>query len=248
VKLAELTWQQAGAVSKEVVVLVPTGSCEQHGPHLPLFTDSLLATAAAEAVEARLPERVLLAPCVWLGCSGHHLAFAGTLSASFAGYEDALVQIAESLMPHGFTKFFFLNGHGGNTDSNSVACRRLRAENPDCAFGARGYFQYIPDTVLREVMTGPLKTIKHACEAEASLMMHLHPGLVRQDKLRDDGLKADPPIEGLVLHFDELTEEGSYGYATQATAEKGRRLFEAAVEGAVREIGALADGYVLRGL
>ena len=57
-KLAELTWQDAGEVSKDVVVLVPTGSLEQHGPHLPLFTDTFLATAAAEAVESRIPEAV----------------------------------------------------------------------------------------------------------------------------------------------------------------------------------------------
>jgi creatinine amidohydrolase len=247
-RLAELTWQEAGAANKDLVVLVPTGSLEQHGPHLPLFTDSLLATAAAEAVEARIPDKVLLTPCVWLGCSGHHLAFPGTVSASFPGYEDALVQIAECLIPHGFRKFFFLNGHGGNSDSNSVACRKLKADNPDCVFGSRGYFKYIPDALLREVMEGPLKEIKHACEAEASLMLHLHPGLVRNDRLRDDGLKPDPPIEGLTLHFDELTEEGSYGYATLATADKGKRLFEAAVEGATREISALADGFVLKGL
>lgn len=247
-KLAELTWQQVGAVSKEVVVLVPTGSLEQHGPHLPLFTDSLLATAAAGAVEERLPEKVLLTPCVWLGCSGHHLSFAGSLSASFGGYEDTLIAIVESLEPHGFRKFFFLNGHGGNSDSNSVVCRRLKADYPDCVFGNRGYFKYIPTSVLESTMEGPLKEIKHACEAEASMMLHLHPGLVHKDKLRDDGLKPDPPIEGLTLHFDEVTEEGSFGYATLATAEKGKKLFDAAVEGAAREIGALADGFVLRGI
>lgn len=247
-KLAELTWQEAGEVSKEAVVLVPTGSLEQHGPHLPLFTDSLLATAAAEAVEARIPDKVLLVPCVWLGCSGHHLAFSGTLSASFAGYEDALVQIIESLVPHGFTKFFLLNGHGGNNDSNSVACRRLKADYPECTFGSRGYFKYIPDSLLREVLEGPLKEIRHACEAEASLMLYLHPSLVRKEKLRDDGLTTEPEVNGLTLHFDEVTEEGSFGYATLATAEKGKRLFEAAVEGAVRELSAVADGFVLRGI
>jgi creatinine amidohydrolase len=247
-KLAELTWQDAGEVSKEVVVLVPTGSLEQHGPHLPLYTDSYLATAAAEAVESRIPDKVLLVPCVWLGCSSHHLPFPGSLSASFPGYEDALVQIVESLIPHGFTKFFFLNGHGGNDDSNSVVCRRLKVDNPDCVFGNRGYFAYIPADVLKATMTGPLKEIRHACEAEASMMLHVHPSLVRRDKLRDDGLRTDPEVSGLTLHFDELTEEGSYGYATLATAEKGKALFDSAVEGAVRELSALADGFVLKGI
>ncbi|MCH8979743.1 MAG: creatininase family protein, partial [Armatimonadetes bacterium] len=72
-KLADLTWQDAGQVDREAVVLIPTGSLEQHGPHLPLFTDTLLVTAAAEAIEFRLKDKVLLVPTVWLGCSGHHL-------------------------------------------------------------------------------------------------------------------------------------------------------------------------------
>ena len=94
-KLAEMTWPEVAGVSKDAVVLIPTGSLEQHGPHLPLFTDSLLATAAAEAIEARLTAEVLLVPTVWLGCSGHHLPFAGSLSASFEGYEDGLVRIVD---------------------------------------------------------------------------------------------------------------------------------------------------------
>jgi creatinine amidohydrolase len=179
-KLAEMTWPDVAGLSKEVVVLVPTGSLEQHGPHLPLFTDSLLATAAAEAIEGRLPNDVLLVPTVWLGCSGHHLPFAGSLSASFEGYEDALVRIAESLIPHGFTKFFFINGHGGTTEPNGIACRRLKATYPDLTFGHYGYFHYIPDSVLQSVLEGPSKKIQHACEAEASLALYLFPGLVRK--------------------------------------------------------------------
>jgi creatinine amidohydrolase len=140
-----------------------------------------------------------------------------------------------------------LNGHGGNTEPNGIACRKLKAAYPDLTFGHHGYFHYIPDSVLQSVMEGPSKKIQHACEAEASLMLHLHPQLVREDRLRDDGLAVEPEIRGLVLHFDEVTEEGSKGFATLASAEKGRRLFEAAVDGAVKEMGALASGFVLQG-
>ena len=247
-KLAGMTWQEAGAVPKDSVVLVPTGSLEQHGPHLPLFTDTLLVTAVAEAVESKIPEKVLLAPTVWLGCSAHHLPFSGSLSASFDGYMDALQNVVESLVPHGFAKFFFINGHGGNTEPNGIVCRRLKTEYPELTFGHSGYFAYVPDPLLAEVMKGPVKKIQHACEAEASLMLHLHAGLVRKAKLRDDGLAPEPAIRGLVFNFDEVTEQGSLGYATLATAEKGKRLFDAAVEGAAKELAALADGFVLSGL
>lgn len=245
--LKNLTWKEVDALDRSMVVLVPTGSCEQHGPHLPLFTDSILATAAAEAVERAIPAKVLLTPTLWLGASGHHLAMAGTLSASFPAYLGALQSVVESLIPHRFTKFYALNGHGGNTEPNGVALRELKARYPALTFGHRGYFDFVGPEIA-EIMDGPLKEIRHACEAEASLMMHVAPDLVRVDLLRDDGLAPDPPVRGVIHHFDEMTEEGSMGYATQASAAKGKRLFELAVAGCVREIETIVDGYVLKGL
>jgi creatinine amidohydrolase len=245
--LRNLTWLDADAVSRDVVVVIPTGSCEQHGPHLPLFTDSILATAVAEAIEERIPSKVLLTPTLWLGASGHHLAMAGTLSASFPAYMGAVQSVIESLIPHGFHKFYVLNGHGGNTEPNGVALRELKAKYLNCTFGHSGYFSFIGPGI-EQIMEGPLKEIRHACEAEASLMMYIAPELVREDKLRDDGLKTDPSVKGVIHHFDEMTEQGSMGYATLATADKGERLFELAIAGCVREIEAIADGYVLVGM
>lgn len=245
--LRNLTWKEIDALGRDLVVLIPTGSCEQHGPHLPLFTDSILVTAAAEAVERRLPDKVILTPTLWLGASGHHLAMAGTLSAGFETYIGAIQSLVESLIPHGFHRFYVLNGHGGNSEPNGIALRELKARHLAGTFGHAGYFSFIGPEI-EQIMEGPLKEIRHACEAEASLMMHVAPDLVRTDRLRDDGLKPVPPVKGVIHHFDEMTEEGSMGYATLATAEKGRRLFELAVEGCVREIEAIADGYVLQAM
>jgi creatinine amidohydrolase len=246
--LAHLTWPEVEALDREIVVVIPTGSLEQHGPHLPLFTDTILSTSVAEAVEKLAPELMLVTPPVWLGASGHHLAFPGSLSASFGTYIGAVQDIVESLIPHGFRKFYLLNGHGGNTEPNGIALRELKAEYPNCVFAHKGYFQCIPPELTASVMEGPLKEIKHACEAEASLMMHLRPELVRMDKLRDDGLLPEPPVQGAVLHFDEMTEQGSFGYATLATSVKGERLFKAAVEGVLQQIRYFAEGFVLRGI
>lgn len=242
-----MTWRDVEALSRDVVVLIPTGSLEQHGPHLPLFTDSLLATAVAEAVESRLPEQILLTPTLWLGASGHHLKFPGTLSASFEAYQGAIASVVESLVPHGFTKFYVLNGHGGNTEPNGVVLREMKAKYPNLLFGHSGYFAYSTE-VAAKLMEGPAKEIRHACEAEASLALHLFPDLVRKNLLRDDGLTTEPPVKGLIWHFDEMTEEGSLGYATLATAEKGKAIFDAAVEGVTRDMKALAEGVVLTGL
>jgi creatinine amidohydrolase len=246
-KLADATWMDVEGFSREAVVVVPTGSLEQHGPHLPLFTDSLIVTAVAEAVESRLQQQVLLAPTLWLGASGHHLKFPGSLSASFDGYLEAVRAVVESLIPHGFHKFFVLNGHGGNNEPNGMAMRALKASHPDLTFGHAGYYSFIAKETAR-TLTGPLKEMAHACEAETSVVLHLRPDLVRKDRIRDDGLRSEPALQGMVHHFDQFTEQGSYGFATYATAEKGERLFLTAVEAVCAQISALATGYLMIGI
>jgi len=241
--LGEMTWQEVREVDRGVVVLIPTGSLEQHGPHLPLLTDTLLVTAVATEVERRMPDDVLLTPTLWLGASGHHLAFDGTLSASFETYGGAVTNVIESLIPHGFWRFFVLNGHGGNTEPNGVALRGIKTRHPHLQLGHSGYFAFSADAA-RKVLEGPIKEIRHSCEAEVSLGMHLFPHLVRKDKLRDDGLAPNPSVTGMIHHFDEITEEGSLGFATLATPEKGRAIFEAAVAGVCANLATLRSGYV----
>lgn len=243
-KLANLTWPEVGALSREMVVIIPTGSNEQHGPHLPLHTDSILATAVSEALEAKIESKALLTPTLWLGASSHHLAFPGTLSNSMVGYGEALKAVVESLHRHGFWKFYVINGHGGNTSLNDIALRELKEAHPNLLLGHSGYFAYCAD-LCAELLEGPVKMIQHSCEAEVSLMMHVRPDLVRADRLRDDGLTI--PVPGMVHFFDEVTEEGSRGYATKATAEKGKKLFEKAVDGLVDAISLLHTGYKLGG-
>lgn len=245
-KLAHMTWPEVEALDRKMVVLIPTGSLEQHGRHLPLFTDTILATAVGEAAEAQVSDKTLLTPTLWLGASGHHLKFPGTLSAHMDGYIAAIDSVCESLIPHGFTKFFIVNGHGGNTEPNGIAMRTLKARYPNLTFGHSGYSSPIAKQIA-ETLEGPTKEIRHACEAEVSLMLHVRPELVRKDMLRDDGLITDPPVFGMIHHFDEMTEMGSFGYATLATAEKGKAIFDAAVAALVTQVERLYDGYTLVG-
>lgn len=244
--LAEQTWKEIEGLSREVVVLIPTGSLEQHGTHLPLFTDSILAGAVAAGVESNLPEKTLLTPTLWLGASAHHLAFPGTLSASFAAYQAALSSVIESLAPHGFYKFFVVNGHGGNSEPNGVTLRALKLQYPKLLLGHADYYRLAAEEISA-LMEGPAKVVAHADEAEASMILHLRPELVRQERLRIDGLFPDPPIEGMIHHFDERSEEGSIGASRFASADKGRRMLEASIAAMTRNITVLADGYVLKG-
>ncbi|MBS1717227.1 MAG: creatininase family protein [Armatimonadetes bacterium] len=240
--LQNLTWQEVDALSREIVVVIPTGAVEQHGTHLPLVTDSLIAGRIAEEAEKRHSKDVLLTPCLWLGASAHHLGYSGTLSADFPTYQGAIKSVIESLVPHGFRKFVVVNGHGGNIDPIGVALRELKHTREELLLCNFCYFLQIQEQ-LAAILDGPDKGMHHADEAEASLVLHLSPQLVKKDKLRDDGLK--PPVAGMVHNFKELSEEGSIGYASLATAEKGIRIFEAAVSALETTILALASGYRL---
>ncbi len=244
--LAEMTWKEVDALNRNTIVLIPTGSLEQHGAHLPLLTDSLLATAVTSAVELITVDQVLLTPCIWLGASGHHLNFAGTCSASMEGYILALTAIVDSMMRHGFHRFLVINGHGGNQDPNGVALRAIKEKHNDLTVGHAGYYIF-GEAAVKDVMDGPAKGIQHACEAETSLMMHLYPTKVRMDLLRDDGLKSEPPTQSLIKMWDEISEEGVLGFATRASAAKGKKIFDACVEGIVAEVQAIHGGVIYTG-
>jgi len=244
--LAHATWPEIDALDRDTVVVIPTGSLEQHGRHLPLITDTLIVTAVAEGAEQVAGADCLLTPTLWLGASGHHLAFAGSLSNSFSGYQDSLASVIESLESHGFHRFLVLNGHGGNIDPNGVTLRTIKQRNPKLTLVKIGYYDLIVDEVAA-TLKGARKEIAHACEAETSLVLHIRPDLVRVDKLRDDGLKTDPPIPGLVAFFDEMTEDGSIGLATLADANTGKVLFEAAVANTAALIRTLRQGFVFLG-
>jgi creatinine amidohydrolase len=108
-------------------VIVPTGSTEQHGPHLPLDTDSFLCTQVAEAaaLRANATGPVVVTPTVWLGSSMHHMNFAGTLTAAAATFGHSVREICGSLARHGFKRQLVLNGHGGNSALLAEAVRHV---------------------------------------------------------------------------------------------------------------------------
>lgn len=246
-KLAEMSWPAVAELSRDVVVLIPTGSFEQHGPHLSLITDTLIVNKVAEACETALSGRILLTPPIWQGASAHHLAFPGTISASMAGYMASVAAVVDSLAPHGFRKFYVVNGHGGNDEPNGVVMRELKARYPNVLFAYTGYWAFAEES-FATVLEGPTKTMMHADEAETSLMLYLAPYDVDRSKFRADGLRPEPSVRGVVHAFDELTERGVLGDPTLASAEKGVAIFRAVVAGLVTDLTAFADGYVLRGI
>lgn len=164
-----------------------------------------------------------------------------------AGYMESLKAVIDNFVRHGFHRFLVINGHGGNDQPNGVALRMLKEQNQNLTLGHTLYARFGEQEIANQ-LEGKLKMIQHACEAEVSLMLHLHPEKVRLDKLRDDGLRSDPPTQSLVKMWDEISEEGSFGFATLATAEKGKAIFNTCVDGIVQEIEAIHRGITFHGI
>ena len=155
--------------------------------------------------------------------------------------------MVDSLADQDFTRFFIINGHGGNNSPNDVAARDLKADYPKASFCVSNYWSGIDD-VVAATMQGPLKTIRHACEGETSLMLHVRPDLVHMDRAQDDGLVSKTDARGTIRFFDEITENGNFGFSTLATAAKGRVIFDAAVADMVSEVRRFSDEQLLLGI
>src|SRR2546422_11216452 len=105
--LIELSWPAVAALPKDTPVVFPIAALEQHGHHLPVFTDSLLLGEIVRRAKERIGSRVLFAPLMWLGNSDHHLDFAGTLSAPPRAYLDVVNGLVENFLHHGFRRIGF---------------------------------------------------------------------------------------------------------------------------------------------
>ncbi|MEE2936515.1 MAG: creatininase family protein, partial [Planctomycetota bacterium] len=113
-KLATLTSPEIAGLSRETPIVIPIAALEQHGAHLPVFTDSLLVEEVVRRAHEQLSAQILVLPVMWLGNSHHHMDFAGTTSAEPRTYLDLLFGIAQNWIDHGFKRIVFVNGHGGN--------------------------------------------------------------------------------------------------------------------------------------
>ncbi len=215
----------------QTVVLAPIAACEQHSRHLAVFTDTVLVTGVAEGVEKKLPQQVLLLPTLWMGASHHHLRYGGTLSAGVDIHIDMLCELATPLLEDGYQRLLILNGHGGNIDTMQTALRRLQPRFRERVLSAASYWD-LASRELAGLAEGARKSMGHACEFETSMMLALRPDLVRRDQIADDPPKDDGTLRGLFLADDmyQKTDHGAVGYPQLASAEKGQRFLQAAID------------------
>ena len=220
----------------DALVIIPVGSTEQHGPHLPVQVDARLATEvalrAAERIAPRQP--VVVAPTLWCGLAEHHMAFGATITLDFATFHSVIRCVCASILRHGFRRLALLNGHGGNIKALDVIAGELKQELGVRVVSATYWTVSSVAKAFKEILEIQ-PGVAHACEAETSMMLALEPALVDRDEMaRVDGGTRNLSVSGGVYRwrgFEEMTESGVIGFPAAASAEKGERLLAAAAEG-----------------
>ena len=246
--LSEWTWAEVRAyLKRDSVILVPFGSTEQHGLHLPVGTDAMVAIRLAEDA-ARITKTLVAPPC-WYGWSPHHMAYPGTISIVPETLTRLLYEVLRALIFHGFKRPIIINGHRkANLPPLEIACSRVRNETGAYVTIVDPF--YLADSAARAIKESPAGGIGHAEELETSHMMHLFPELVNIQKavknlpkkkkyhVMDPYVQADRAFTPSSLEsFRKATEpSGVTGDPTLSTAEKGRRLHRALVDNLVELI------------
>jgi creatinine amidohydrolase len=220
------------ALDREEVGLVPVGATEQHGPHLPTGTDTIIATALCERTSDATGAPVL--PAIAIACSyGHGTSLPGTLSLTPEIFAAVVRQYAEWSAASGLQRLLFVNAHLGNAAALSIATDHLRLFRPDLRVAAVDWWAV--DPVVAGEMTRDGVDV-HANRAETSLMLAIAPDLVHLDRIAG----ADDPdrTEGLVFRYTapSLSTNGVTGRPSEATVELGEDLLARTVAGLVDRV------------
>jgi len=230
--LADEAWPDLESYfESESLALVPLGSTEQHGPHLPEGTDHIIAESFARAAAAETG--YLCTPTINVGVSPHHRQFHGTMWADAPAFRDYVESITRNLAYHGIDRVIFVNAHGGNVEHLREVGRRVRDDGT----------MYAIEWMWDESITGRIEDVfetpgPHGGPKETSLIQHLAGDLVHEDRIesaRDGGLVEfdEDSISkyGATTFYDAIdnTENGVLGDQTDASAAVGKELFEAAL-------------------
>lgn len=244
----ELTWpEMRQAVARQPVILLPFGTVEDHGPHLPLNTDNVIVESICREVARRVPDEALVMPLVAYGLNEHHMDFPGPVSVGMETLIELLADVAGSAARHGFTHILIVNGHGSNAPIADLAARRVVLEtgaicgalSPNAAIDPA-----LAEPTLSQMRRSAPGGIAHAGEYETAMMLHLRPDLVQMDRaVREEGQlilpyfnwdHGAPSALAWQDWWSRMSESGVCGDSTVATAEFGRAVFETTVENMVR--------------
>jgi len=226
--LSEATWPDVADADADLAVL-PVGSTEQHGPHAPLGTDSITATAVADAGTDAYDGAVLVTPTIPVGVSAEHRQFPGTLWLAPDTFRAVVSDVVESLASHGVSRVVVVNGHGGNVPALGEVCAALTRD---------GVAYTVPFTWFDAIEADP----GHAGHVETSVLQAVAPDTVREDRREPGADTWGEWVAGVDLAVDtiEFTENGVVGDPTTADAASGEALLATAADALATVLAAVA--------
>jgi creatinine amidohydrolase len=259
-RFEEFSWPEIrDAVAQNRVAILPVGTVEQHGPHLPLGTDVLTAAEMSRRAVERVPEQAILLPPVYYSFNEHHMDFPGTIAIQGETVIRYVTDIGVSLARHGFRKVLLVNGHGSNVPFLDIAARNITIQTEAiCAMVS--WWSLVPKRVMSKLRESEYPGgMAHGCELETSVLLYLRPDLVQFEKAERDihfgsneffywDLELPSPI-AFQEWFSRYSKTGTLGDPTKATKAKGEKFVNAVVDRLValieefrkREIGARVD-------
>ncbi|MDQ2898844.1 MAG: creatininase family protein [Acidobacteriota bacterium] len=237
----EFTWPEIrDAVAQNRVAVLPVGTVEQHGPHLPLVTDVLTASEMSRLAVERIPEEAILLPPVYYSFNEHHMDFPGTIAIEGETVIRYVRDIGKSLARHGFRKILLVNGHGSNVPFLDIAARDI-TNGSDSICAMASWWSLIPRELLQELRESEFPGgMAHGCELETSVLLYLRGDLVQFEKAERDinfpateyfywDLQRPSPIF-FQEWFSRYSKTGTVGDPTKATREKGEKFVLAVVD------------------
>lgn len=246
--MAEVDWSRLKAhelrklATDSAVVILPIASIEQHGPHLPVMTDTRLgqeiAMRAARKVYRDRP--AIVTPVVWSGLSEHHMPFGGTLTLSHDTFRRVIRDLIDAITRHGFQDILISNSHGGNIIAMQQILDEL-APTSKATLVATTYVSEAGEYLSKHLQDQP--GVMHACEAETSMMLVCEPELVDVSNL--DAIASTRDVRKFLSAgeasyrwrpFTHVSQNGVAGNPARSTAEKGEKLLEAGADALARLI------------
>ncbi len=238
--LFEMTWEEAQEALKETdLVVLPIGSTEQHGPHLPLGNDAIQVREMARRIVVKLAEKQVKAvagPLVPFGVCSYHMPFPGTINLQPATFQALMYDVMISLYRHGFRRFALPLGHGGNLASMHVVAQKFMDDTQGTEVVVMNWLQMV--TRHYKDILASKKNEGHSGEPETSRLLACHPELVEMKRARpyysvaaDKAESADHPLMGGGIFKPERSWKdsapwGSVGDPTLAKAETGEKIWE----------------------
>jgi creatinine amidohydrolase len=223
------------AASQKAIILIPLGSTEQHGSHLPVGTDAMIGLAISQHVCERVNEKIraLYLPSIWLGFSPQHVGFPGTISLEPETFIPLVFDLCSGLWSQGFRRIFLLNAHGKNRAVLSVTTAKLMYHQ-QVTVVLSNYWNFVLD-FIKDWRVSELGGINHAGEMETALMLHLYPDLVDIKRAQKEIYTPKSTLEGqdimksgiinIERRISDISKTGTIGDPTVSTKSKGSNLF-----------------------